>query len=118
MTLGAAADAAKTRRGASYQKTPMHPLSESARFVLAQMDAETRYDVQDLRAFVPETGIERLREIMHELWLHRQVERVGDLGWRRRQSAAPHRAHPVASDPVRVTPEELFDHDGFAEFFK
>ena len=96
----------------------MHPFSDVARFVLAQMEPETRYDVQDLRAFVPEAGIERLREIMHELWLHRQVERVGDLGWRRCQSAPPHRTRPSVADATPVTPEELFDHDGFAEFFK
>ena len=96
----------------------MRPLSESARLLLDCMEPDRRYDAQELRAFVPDTGIERLREIMHELWLHRQVERAGDLAWRRRRSAPPYRNRSVAADTTPVTPEELFDYAGLTEFFK
>lgn len=96
----------------------MHPLSEAARFILDRLEPDRRYGVQDLRALVPSAGVERIREIMHELWIQRQVERVGDLGWRRRRSAPPHAVRSAVPDTTPVKPEELFDHDGFAEFFK
>ena len=67
----------------------MYPLSENASLILGRMEPDCRYDLKELRAFVPDTSVERLREVMHELWVSRQVERVGYSGWRRHQSAAP-----------------------------
>jgi hypothetical protein len=82
------------------------------------MEADRQYEPQDLRAFVPDTSVERLREVMHELWINRQVERVGYSGWRRHRSASPHRPHPVSREVQTVKPEDLFDYDTFADFFK
>jgi hypothetical protein len=96
----------------------MHPLSEYARFILDRMEPDRRYEPQHLRAFVPDASVERLREIMHELWINRQVERVGYSGWRRHRSAPPHRLHPASREIQAVKPEDLFDHDPFADFFK
>ena len=98
----------------------MHPLSESARNVLDRMEPDRRYDAQDVRAFCPDTGIERVREIMDELWIHRHVERVGHSAWRRHRSTPPHVPDPVAGDggTTAVRPEDLFDHAAFAEFFE
>jgi hypothetical protein len=96
----------------------MQPLSEHARAILDRMEADRLYEPQDLRAFVPDTSVERLREVMHELWINRQVERVGYSGWRRHRSAAPHRPHPVSREVQTVKPEDLFDYDTFADFFK
>jgi hypothetical protein len=55
---------------------------------------------------------------MHELWVSRQVERIGYSGWRRHRSAPPHRPRPVSRDMKLVKPEDLFDHATFAGFFK
>ena len=96
----------------------MHPLSEYASFILERMEPGLRYGPQDLRAFLPDTNIERLREIMHELWINRQVERVGYSGWRRHPSAPPDAPHPVSGEIQAVKPEDLFDHAAFADFFK
>ena len=96
----------------------MPPLSDSARFILDRMEPGRRYEPQDLRAFDPDVSIERLREIMHELWVSRRVERVGYSGWRRHNSVPPHRPRPVSSETKVVKPEELFDHATFADFFK
>jgi hypothetical protein len=96
----------------------MHPLSEYARLILDQMEPDRRYEPQDLLAFVPDTSIERLREIMHELWINRQVERVEYAGWRRHRSAPPHLPRRVSHDTRTVRPEDLFDHATFADFFK
>ena len=96
----------------------MSPLSDSARVILDRMEPDRRYEPQDLRAFDPDVSIERLREIMHELWVSRQVERIGYSGWRRHRSAAPHRPRPVSRDMKTVKPEDLFDHATFADFFK
>lgn len=95
----------------------MQPLSEYARFILDRMDPQRRYEPEDLRALLPDAGIDRLRDIMHELWINRQVERVGYSGWRRHRSVPPHVAHP-AGEVQPAKPEELFDHDTFADFFK
>jgi len=46
------------------------------------------------------------------------VERVGYSGWRRARSAPPHRSESVSGPAPSVTPDELFDHDTFADFFK
>lgn len=96
----------------------MHALSKDAGLVLDRMEADRRYDAQELHALVPDASVERVREIMHELWIQRQVERVGYAGWRRQRSAQPHRSDPVAGEIEAVKPEDLFDHDAFADFFK
>jgi len=96
----------------------MPPLSDSARFILDRMEASRRYEPGDLRAFAPEVSIERLREIMHELWVSRQVERIGYSGWQRHRSAPPHRPRAVSREVETVKPEDLFDHTTFADFFK
>ena len=109
----------------------MHTLSKVARFILDRMEPDRRYETLDLRAFVPDASAERLREVMHELWVNRQVERVGYSGWHRHRSAPPHE-RPVdaqldARDVARVSgfrqtkvvkPEDLFDHDSFTDFFR
>jgi hypothetical protein len=95
------------------------------------MEPQCRYEVLDLRAFVLDASAETLREAMQELWINRQVERVGDSGWQRYRSAPPHQrpvdAKPDARDVAPgsrfaqtkvVTPEDLFDHDAFADFFR
>jgi len=96
----------------------MPPLSDYARFILDRMEPDRRYEPQDLRAFDPDASIERLREIMHELWISRQVERTGYSGWRRHASAPPQRPRPVSREMKPVKPEDLFDHATFADFFK
>jgi len=96
----------------------MHPLSGDASFILDHMEPDRRYEPQDLRAFVPDTSVEGLREIMHELWINRQVERVGSSGWRRHRSTPPDPPDSVSHEIQAVKPEELFDHVTFADFFK
>ena len=96
----------------------MHGLSQYARFILDRMEPDRRYEPQDLRAFVLDTSIEHLREIMHELWVNRQVERVGYSGWRRHRSAPPHAPYPVDRETNAVKPEDLFYHAAFPDFFK
>jgi hypothetical protein len=96
----------------------MDPLSKNASLILDRMEPDRRYEPQDLQAFVPDTSTEDLREIMHELWVNRQVERVGHSGWRRHRSAPPHVPHPVSRQVRPVKPEDLFDHATFADFFK
>ena len=107
----------------------MDGLTEVARFVLDRMERNRRYETSELRALVPDASAERLRELMHELWVNRQVERVGHSGWQRRPSAPPHRisadAHSKNAAPLStvrqkqpVKPEELFDHESFTDFFR
>ena len=91
-------------------------LSEQASFILDSMEPDRLYESQALRAFLPDASIECLREIMHELWIDRQVERVGYSGWRRHRCVA--RPQPVSFEVRLVKPEDLFDHDPFADFFK
>src|SRR5919106_152355 len=104
----------------------MHALSKAARYILDRMEPDRRYEALDLRAFVPDASAERLREVMHELWVNRQVERVGYSGWQRHRSAPPHH-RPVDAQLDRrevgpdsdfrqtkvVKPEDLFDHASF-----
>ena len=113
------ASAGKLPRGNDVDtQTPrMHPFSDYASFILDRMEPGRRYEPQDLRVFVPDTSAEHLREIMHELWVNRQVERAGS-GWRRHRSASPHVVHPIHHEVRVVKPEDLFDHDTFAGFFK
>lgn len=98
----------------------MHTLSEAARRLLDRMNSDRCYEMPDLRALSPGAGAETVGEMMQELWVNRHVERVGIAAWRRHRSTAPH-ARP-APEPLRetkvVTPEELFDHDTFADFFR
>jgi hypothetical protein len=82
------------------------------------MEPDQPYDVQGLRRLAADAGVERLREVMHELWVHREVERVGHSGWRRHRSAPAGAAPPPVRQARLVKPEELFDHDAFEEFFK
>jgi hypothetical protein len=97
----------------------MHALSNVARFILERMEPDRHYEAPDLRVFVADASTEQLRELMHELWVNRQVERVGDSAWLRRPSAPPHR---TPTDSVRqakaVKPEDLFDHESFTDFFR
>jgi hypothetical protein len=81
------------------------------------MEPDRGYGPDELRAFAPGASVARLHEIMHELWVSRQVERVGYGGWRR-QPSAPLQPPPAARDVRIVKPEELFDHEAFADFFK
>jgi hypothetical protein len=96
----------------------MHSLSEYASFIFERMEPDRRYELQDLRALVPERNNEHLREIMQELWVNRQVERDGHSGWRRPPSAPPEVPQTVSGEIQAVKPEELFDHARFANFFK
>jgi hypothetical protein len=82
------------------------------------MEPDRVYEPRDLRVFVPDAGVDRLREFMHELWINRQVERAGYSGWRRHRSAPPHHPPPASREIRPVTPEELFDHATFEDFFK
>jgi hypothetical protein len=110
-----------------YSSIAMHVLSNVARSILDRMEPNRHYEAPDLRAFVPNASAETLREVMHELWVNRQVERVGHSGWQLHRSAPPHQRPPV--DAKRdaasgygqtkvVKPEDLFDHDPFTDFFR
>ena len=108
----------------------MHTLSKDARFILDRMEPNRRYGVLDLCALVPDTSAEGLREVMHELWINRQVERIGYASWQRHRSAPDHQSaldeqldapSIAAASRFRQTvvkPEDLFDHDTFRDFFK
>jgi len=108
----------------------MHALSKVARLLLDRMEPDRRYEPLDLRALVPDASTENLREVMHELWVNRQVERVGQSGWQRHRSAPPHTRPADAQRDVPdvapgsaarqtkvVKPEDLFDHVSFTDFF-
>jgi hypothetical protein len=109
----------------------MHALSKDARFILDGMEPDRCYEVLDLRALLPAASAEGFREVMHELWVNRHVERVGYSGWQRHRSAPAHQA-PIDTQhddqggaPVSalrqikvVKPEDLFDHGSFADFFR
>jgi hypothetical protein len=83
------------------------------------MEADRRYDAAELMMLTAGLNIEALREVMHELWLARQVERAGHDAWRRVSPAAGEAAmRDAASLRVGVKPDELFDHDSFADWFK
>jgi hypothetical protein len=106
---------------------PIPDLSPDARLLLNRMELNRGYELADLQALAPGASLDALREAMQELWIARQVERDGYTGWRRHRSAPAHEApsqrerERVATHgraPDRVRPEELFDHDAFASFFK
>ena len=96
-------------------------LSARATAILEQMEPNRSYETKDLRLFVPDLTLERLDDVMRELWVARQVERAGYSGWRRERSASPvaqHRPHQASVRPRLVKPEELFDHAAFEDLFK
>lgn len=114
--------------------TDMPALSAHAVEILEQMEPNRRYEPSELRGFVPELSMEGLREVMHELWIARQVERFGSSGWRRvRSTCGAHEARGSTNSVNRgasigeseapgqnrlVKPEDLFDHDSFSGMFK
>ena len=102
----------------------MHALSRDASSILNRMELDRRYEVSDLRAFAADISAESLLDVMHELWINRQVERVGESAWQRHRSAPGHNGAAVSVVPgsaLRLTkvvkPDDLFDHDTFRDFF-
>ena len=104
-------------------------LSAKAKAVLERMEPDRSYEAQAMRAFAPDLTLEQLQEVMRELWVARQVERVGHAGWRRERSSSPAAAVATPHDtgrsasgdaaPARrVRPEDLFDHNAFEGLFK
>src|SRR3954466_5558925 len=118
------------RPDAGVDESIMHALSKDAQFILDRMEPDRSYQASTLRALVPHTSAEGFREVMHELWVNRQVERVGSSGWQRRRSPPPNRGEAQteggdAAAPTSafrqtkvVKPEDLFDHGSFGEFFR
>ena len=104
-------------------------LSAKAKAILERMEPNRSYDAQTMRAFAADLTLEQLQDVMRELWVARQVERVGHRGWRRERSSSPAaaaarpgdhgRTAPDAAAPAkRVKPEDLFDHTAFEGLFK
>jgi len=104
-------------------------LSIRAMSVLERMEPQRSYEPTELRAFAPDLSVEELHEVMRELWVQRQVERVGYSGWRRDRSLSPATEPTLQSGTCRsagaraarrtgVKPEELFDHGAFEGIFK
>jgi hypothetical protein len=108
----------------------MHALSKEARFILDRMEPDRGYSAVNLRTLLPNASAEGFRDVMHELWVNRQVERVGSSGWQRRRSTPANVAvaQPDAGDAAAPTsafrqtkvvkPEDLFDYGSFGEFFR
>ena len=109
----------------------MHALSKVARLIVDRMEPDRRYEALDLRAFAPDASAEKLHDVMHELWVNRQVERAGHSGWQRHRSAPPYQrpvdaqldgrdvAQGSGSRQTKVVkPEDLFDHTSFTDFFR
>jgi hypothetical protein len=82
----------------------MQDLSSEAAAILASMEPSRAYQAADLQARFPGTSRDGLREIMHELWVHRCVERFGYTGWRRQGSGCGSNCAPdsrsCASCPI------------------
>ena len=107
----------------------MQALSKNARFILDRMEPDCCYEAVDLRACVPDASAEEFRDVMHELWVNREVERIGYSGWQRRRSRPAQQSVDAQYDADRaaggsavrqtkvVKPEDLFDHGAFADFF-
>jgi hypothetical protein len=104
-------------------------LSIRAMSVLERMEPQRSYEPTELRAFAPDLSVEELHDVMRELWVQRQVERVGYSGWRRDRSLSPVTettlqsgsrcgAGARAARHTGVKPEELFDHSAFEGIFK
>lgn len=99
----------------------MPALSPRAADILEQMQPDLGYQTSDLLQFAPELCVEALREVMRELWIERQVERVGYSGWRRVRRTGDSRngSGALSTGPIEtVKPEDLFDHDAFTGIFK
>jgi len=104
-------------------------LSVRAISVLERMEPDRSYEPKELRAFAPDLTVEDLHDVMRELWVQRQVERVGYTGWRRHESISP-AVEPTlqsgtcrgtgarAARHTRIEPEDLFDHSAFEGMFK
>ena len=104
-------------------------LSARATAILQRMEPDISYDPKELRAFAPELTLEALQDVMRELWVHRQVERVGYSGWRLERSTSPMEQHirprlhgrtaaDIAARSKTVKPEDMFDHSEFEDMFK
>jgi hypothetical protein len=112
----------------------MDALSTDAATILEHMEPNRGYDMRELRRVVPDLTLERVHEVMRELWVHRRVERVGYSGWRKECSSSaggatkpPARSDEGTADrqcegePRKkkgIRPEDLFDHSGFEGIFK
>jgi hypothetical protein len=110
----------------------MPTLSPTAAAILDRMEPDRGYEALEVSALVPGVSMDRLREIMHELWVNRHVERFGYSGWRldRSRSAAhettssqsgivdSHARSTAPPETTGVRPEDLFDHDTFSGMFK
>ena len=111
----------------------MPVLSGRALAILDQMESDRGYEASELRALVPELTMDGLREVMHELWIAREVERFRDCGWRRVPGTPGQRENVDAGRRAsanagtgdapslrigNVRPEDLFDHESFAGWFK
>jgi hypothetical protein len=114
----------------------MPDMSAHAADILEQMEPNRGYEASELKGFAPELSVEGLREVMHELWIARHVERFRFSGWRRVRSACGSQEAPDSLNTLNwgcsntgmpdvppgqngsVKPEDLFDHDSFSEWFK
>lgn len=96
----------------------MSALSARAAAILDLMEPEQGYDAAEVRAFAPDLTPDALREVMHELWIARHVERYKGAGWRRVRMVRPRQPDVASLRVGRVKPEDLFDHDSFADVFK
>jgi len=104
-------------------------LTARAKSILEQMEVHRSYEPKELRAFAPEMTLEAVQDVMRELWVQRQVERVGYSGWRRERSPSPASEPPRdganrrnaatgATRSKQVKPEDLFDHSEFEDMFR
>jgi hypothetical protein len=103
------------------RRTAMPVLSKLAVAILQRMEPGRPYEASGLRAFAPGLNLEALREVMRELWIAREVERSGDDVWRRARSTSTVLNAASNTPGLRigaVRPEDLFDHDSFAGWFK
>ena len=114
----------------------MPAMSAHAADILEQMEPNRGYEASELKRFVPALSMEALREVMHELWIARQVERFSYSGWRRVRSTCGSQEASDSMNSVNrgsantgtpevapgqngpVKPEDLFDHDSLAGWFK
>jgi hypothetical protein len=92
--------------------------SARATAILQSMTPDVGYTQGEMRALAPDLSPDALREVMHELWIGREVERYQDTGWRRVRTVrqiAP--GDPETLRVGRVKPEDLFDHEAFSDWF-
>jgi hypothetical protein len=134
------ADAARITFDAPMRADPLSPsmqaLSSEAAAILQVMEQGRVYEASQLRTRFPALSADGLRQVMHELWVTRQVERFGDAGWRRQESTCASRLAPdprscagcrIARSCAQyvplpqstvVRPDQLFDHSAFPGLFK